>query len=105
MLGAGLVGKAIAIDLAKDHNVTSADIQEEALQQVSAHGISTVKDRPLRWPAACQPQRTTTWLVGAVQASWDFETAKKVIEAGRNMVDISFFPEDPFSLVLAKRTM
>lgn len=32
VLGAGLVGKAIAIDLAKRHNVTSVDINEEALK-------------------------------------------------------------------------
>src|SRR5690606_32895639 len=33
-----------------------------------------------------------------------FATAKAVIESGRNMVDISFFPEDPFELdELAKK--
>ena len=31
VLGAGLVGSAIAIDLAKQHNVTSVDINKQAL--------------------------------------------------------------------------
>ncbi|MEQ8423485.1 MAG: saccharopine dehydrogenase C-terminal domain-containing protein, partial [Cyclobacteriaceae bacterium] len=37
-------------------------------------------------------------VVGAVPGFMGFETVKSVIEAKKNMVDISFFPEDPFLL-------
>ena len=39
ILGAGLVGKAMAIDLAASFDVTSVDIHDEALKQVEKHGI------------------------------------------------------------------
>ncbi|HLT74560.1 MAG TPA: saccharopine dehydrogenase C-terminal domain-containing protein, partial [Ohtaekwangia sp.] len=43
-------------------------------------------------------------IIGAVPGFMGFATAKAVIESGRNMVDISFFPEDPFELdELAKK--
>jgi saccharopine dehydrogenase-like NADP-dependent oxidoreductase len=37
-------------------------------------------------------------VVGAVPGFLGLQTARTVIEAGKNMVDISFFPEDPFQL-------
>ena len=43
VLGAGLVGKAIAIDLSKNFDVTSADINEQALAELSTLGIQTQK--------------------------------------------------------------
>jgi lysine 6-dehydrogenase len=98
VLGAGLVGKAIAIDLSKDYDVTSADISSDALREVEAHGIrtqhvnftDTVKLAELLAPADL--------IVGAVPGFLGFQTVRTVIEAGKNMVDISFFPEDPFLL-------
>lgn len=98
VLGAGLVGKAIALDLAKHFEVTSADISEEALKALQASGISTRKTditdtRSLR--AMIEP---FDLVVGAVPGFLGLQTARTVIEAGKNMVDISFFPEDPFQL-------
>lgn len=43
VLGAGLVGGAIAIDLSYDHEVTSVDINEEALLKLKPFGINTIK--------------------------------------------------------------
>jgi lysine 6-dehydrogenase len=37
-------------------------------------------------------------VVGAVPGFMGFETCRTVIECSKNMVDISFFPEDPFLL-------
>ena len=39
VLGAGLVGRAIAIDLAGDHNVTAVDLNEEELSRLKEKGI------------------------------------------------------------------
>jgi len=41
VLGAGLVGKTIAADLAKDHEITSIDISEEALRHLK--GVQTIQ--------------------------------------------------------------
>ena len=41
VLGAGLVGKAMAIDLAKNYDVTSVDINDQALAEVQKHNIKT----------------------------------------------------------------
>jgi saccharopine dehydrogenase-like NADP-dependent oxidoreductase len=43
VLGAGLVGKAMAIDLAKSFDVTSADINDDALSALQVRGIKTIK--------------------------------------------------------------
>ena len=37
-------------------------------------------------------------IIGAVPGALGFATLRTVIEAGRNVVDISFFPEDPLAL-------
>lgn len=98
VLGAGLVGKAIAIDLSETFDVTSADISEEALSALEASGIKARKadlsDRNMLM-ALIAP---FDLIVGAVPGFMGYRTAQAVIEAGKNMVDISFFPEDPFGL-------
>jgi saccharopine dehydrogenase-like NADP-dependent oxidoreductase len=103
VLGAGLVGKAMAIDLAKAFDVTSADISESALEGVRKHGVQTqaLDFTDLRRVASVvQP---FDLVVGAVPGFLGFQTARAVIDAGKDMVDISFFPEDPFQLDEAAR--
>jgi lysine 6-dehydrogenase len=104
VLGAGLVGKAMAIDLSKNFDVTSADINEEALGFVAQHGIKTQKvdfTNLTQLAAALQP---FDLVVGAVPGFMGLQTVRTVIEAGKNIADISFFPEDPFQLdELAKK--
>lgn len=98
VLGAGLVGKAMAIDLAKKFDVTSVDINQEALKSVASFGITTLAldfSDAQKLSAAIQP---FDLVVGAVPGFLGFNMVKTVIEAGKNIVDISFFPEDPFLL-------
>jgi lysine 6-dehydrogenase len=104
VLGAGLVGKAMAIDLAKDFDVTAADINEEALKALPQYGIQTFQfdfsDRTI-FHSSIQP---FDLVIGAVPGFMGLRNAQWVIEGGKNMVDISFFPEDPFQLdELAKK--
>ena len=104
VLGAGLVGKAMAIDLAKNFDVTSVDINEETLKHVASFGIKTQKvdlsDHTLL-TALLQPFDI---VVGSVPGFMGLQNARTVIGAGKNMVDISFFPEDPFQFdELAKK--
>lgn len=103
VLGAGLVGSAIAIDLSKEFAVTSIDLSEPALKELEKHGIG-IQQADVTDQQHLQTVLTPFDLViGAVPGYLGFETARAVIEARKDMVDISFFPEDPFELdALAK---
>ncbi len=98
VLGAGLVGKAIATDLSKKYDVTAADKDLESLKVLEIEGI---KIHPLdftdlrKLASFIKPYDI---VVGAVPGFMGLQTVRAVIEAGKNMVDISFFPEDPFQL-------
>ncbi len=98
VLGAGLVGKVMAIDLAKNFDVTSVDINEEALNHVESFGIKTQKVDLSNQSLLTSAIQSFDIVVGAVPGFMGLQNARTVIEAGKNMVDISFFPEDPFQL-------
>jgi lysine 6-dehydrogenase len=98
VLGAGLVGKAMAIDLAKSFDVTAVDINEGALSDVNSQGIATLKADISNHTVLKGLLSPFDMVVGAVPGFMGFETCRTVIECSKNMVDISFFPEDPFLL-------
>lgn len=98
VLGAGLVGKAMAIDLVKNFDVTSADQSDAALEAVGRHGIATIRANLADVETLKKIVAPFDLVVGAVPGFMGFQVVKNVIDAGKNMVDISFFPEDPFDL-------
>jgi lysine 6-dehydrogenase len=98
VLGAGLVGKAMALDLAVNFEVTSVDFNTEALKEVEKLGIKTLKADLSNLDQLASLIKPFDLIVGAVPGFMGLQTARTVIEAGKNMVDISFFPEDPFQL-------
>lgn len=98
MLGGGRVGAAMARDLAPDFKVTVADLREEALAVLAAAGIGT-RRIDLGSPEAVKAAVADADLVvGAVPGFMGFRTMRAVLESGKDIVDISFFPEDPFDL-------
>jgi saccharopine dehydrogenase-like NADP-dependent oxidoreductase len=98
VLGAGLVGAAIAEDLHKNHDVTSADINESALQNLFQKGIRTAKTDLADREQLKKLIEPFDLVIGAVPGFMGYSTVEQVIRAGKNMVDISFFPEDAFLL-------
>ncbi len=100
VLGAGLVGGAMAIDLGKNHDVTAVDLSSEALSTLKnkAPNINTHAVDLSDYNQVSELVRPFDLVIGAVPGFMGFEVAKAVIKAGKNMVDISFFPEDPFGL-------
>lgn len=101
ILGAGRVGAAIAIDLAKDtgFRVTVADVAESALAKIRARGTIATQQRDLgKASDVAAAIQDADFVVGAVPGFMGFQTLKTVIEAGKDVVDISFFEEDPFRL-------
>ncbi len=102
VLGAGLVGAPMAIDLAGDERfkVTVADISEPALDELNtaATGITTIKV-DLSDEATVKTLAADHDLVlSAVPGFMGFRTLRAVIEAGKDVVDIAFFAENPFEL-------
>ncbi|MDD3877039.1 MAG: saccharopine dehydrogenase C-terminal domain-containing protein [Bacteroidales bacterium] len=99
VLGAGMVGSAMAIDLSQKFKVTSADISTEALQFLKEkYGIQTVelnvKDKNKLM--ALLPE--FDYVVSAVPGFLGYETLSCIIDAGKNVVDITFMPEDILTL-------
>jgi saccharopine dehydrogenase-like NADP-dependent oxidoreductase len=105
VLGAGMVGRAIAADLSKNYNVTLCDINEERLGELSSEiSIQTMKKNLSDKSQVKEAIKEAGLVVGAVPGFMGFETLKTIIEAGKDVVDISFFDEDPFELdMLAKQ--
>lgn len=100
VLGAGMVGRAIALDLAKDYSVTSFDLSKEnllALQQRNS-AVQTVIADLSRFGEYKKWLSPFDIVVTAVPGFMGYKTLEAVIQAGKNVVDISFFPEDALQL-------
>ena len=106
VLGAGLVGAPMAIDLAgdTDMNVTVADINADVLTRLTAlDRIETVHADLADESDLARLLAPADIAVNAVPGFMGFATLKAIVKAGKDVVDIAFFPEDPFSLdTLAK---
>jgi len=105
VLGAGMIGRTIALDLASAFTVTSIDLSRENLQLLKERDSSVqtqqanLKDFDLYkdWLAPFDI------IVTAVPGFMGFDTLKAVINCQKNVADISFFPEDVLQLdALAK---
>ncbi len=105
ILGAGMVGRAMAIDLATKYTITSFDINNEALQILAAKNkniICTQADLTdyNNYNTLLKP---FDFIISAVPGFMGYKTLEAIITAGKNVVDISFFPEDALQLdALAK---
>jgi saccharopine dehydrogenase-like NADP-dependent oxidoreductase len=101
VLGAGLVGGPMAMDLARDgeFEVTSADISAEALLKLREFpGIQTIKADLGDLPELVALANGFDLVVSAVPGHMGYRTLETLIECRKNVVDIAFFPEDMFSL-------
>jgi saccharopine dehydrogenase-like NADP-dependent oxidoreductase len=107
VLGCGLVGGLIAKDLAKDKKfqVTVADIDEKKLDELTKGAdIRGIKMDLSSSEAIRKIVADQDIVIGAVPGFLGFNMLRSVIETGKNIVDISFMPEDVFSLdELAKK--
>ncbi len=101
VLGAGLVGNVIARDLVKDPEieVTVSDINQEALDFLQNNfNIQVIRADLSNTDNLRKIISDFDLVVGAVPGFMGYQTLKTVIEEGKDIVDISFFDEDPFSL-------
>lgn len=107
VLGCGLVGGLIAKDLAKDKDfqVTVADIDEKKLDELTkGTDIRGIKMDLSSSESIKKIVAEQDIVIGAVPGFLGFNMLRSVIETGKNVVDISFMPEDVLSLdELAKK--
>jgi lysine 6-dehydrogenase len=105
VLGAGMVGRAIALDLAANFEVTSFDLNEKNLELLHQKNkaVNIVQQNLTHYDSYQYFLAPFDIVVTAVPGFMGFDTLQAVINAGKNVVDISFFPEDASVLdLLAK---
>lgn len=106
VLGAGMVGSAMAIDMAKIHQVTLTDISHEVLNKAKKKCDDLLI---LQLDASNKKELQNTikqhdLVINAVPGFMGYETLKSIIEADMNVIDIAFFPENSLELdSLAKK--
>ncbi len=105
VLGGGMVGSAIARDLKNSgFAVTVADRDDTIKNRLSPFGIEFMTLDFADFSAVSKIVRPFDLVIGAVPGFLGFSVLKTLIEARKNVVDISFMPEDPRKLdMLAKQ--
>jgi len=106
ILGAGMVGRAMAIDLANNYTVTAFDVSEQSLQLLNQRNksITTVQTNLGNYSHYKSLLHDFDFVISAVPGFMGYKTLEAIILAQKNVVDISFFPEDALQLdTLAKQ--
>jgi saccharopine dehydrogenase-like NADP-dependent oxidoreductase len=99
VLGCGLVGSAIAVDLCRDYNVTVSDADFEKLNEVQAKNpVRIIQADFLNKDELKRIVAESDLVINAVPGSIGFKVLESLISLNKNVVDISFFAEDPFEL-------
>lgn len=99
ILGAGMVGKAMAIDLSKEYKVKSVDIDKASLNHLSTNykietEVLDVSDEK----NLSSVIQDFDLVISAVPGFLGLQTMKTVIKNGKDLVDISFLPEGVLDL-------
>lgn len=95
VLGAGMVGKAIAIDLSKKYKVCSADIDKNSLNYLSSnYQIETQVVNLMEEEWVKELVSGYDLVVSAVPGFMGYDILQMIIQAGKSIVDISYMPED-----------
>lgn len=106
VLGAGLIGRVIARELAGEEGtqVSVYDADPDALERVGRETHASIHTADLSRPDAVSAAvADADAVVGALPGSLGFSMLRAVIEAGKPIADISFSLEDPLQLETAAR--
>ncbi len=100
ILGAGMVGRAMALDLVKNFEVTSIDISDASLEILRSKNnkVNTLKTDLCDYENYDQLLKPFDFIATAVPGFMGYKTLEAVIKAKKNVVDISFFPENALDL-------
>ncbi len=101
VLGCGAVGKHMAIDLCRnpDYEVISVDVNREVLDVLARDYPIKIRVEDLSSePGIAHAIEGADLVIGSVPDFLGYSMLRQVIRSGKNIVDISYFPEDPFGL-------
>jgi saccharopine dehydrogenase-like NADP-dependent oxidoreductase len=95
ILGAGMVGRAMAIDLSERYLVTSVDLDKDALARLAGRSnIETTNLDVTNHTALASIISNCDLVISAVPGFLGLQTMEQVIKQKKDLVDISFLPED-----------
>jgi saccharopine dehydrogenase-like NADP-dependent oxidoreductase len=101
ILGAGQIGIPMALDLAEDANfeVTIVDKNHDALARLKNTPAVKTLYQDLSYPnIVYETVQNHDLVINAVPGFMGFHTLESLLQARKNVVDITFFAEDPFLL-------
>jgi saccharopine dehydrogenase-like NADP-dependent oxidoreductase len=99
VLGAGMIGSAIARDLSDEYNVTVVDKDSHKLNILREDSSIRTIISDLNSEIKIQEIIIDyDLLICALPGFMGFKALKSIVSEGKNIVDISFTPEDPFQL-------
>jgi len=104
VLGCGRVGRTICEDLSNNFSVSVADISIKNLEKLKSQKITKKNFDISNDIELVSNIRDFDLVISAVPGFMGFNTLKTIIEEKKNVVDISFFPENCLELAnLAKK--
>ena len=100
VLGAGMVGSAMAKDLSNNHNVLLTDLNASVLENVknSFSSIETLQLDVTNDIELSNAVKDKDLVLSAVPGFLGYKTLEKIIRLKKDVVDISFFPENALDL-------
>ncbi|NNF12417.1 MAG: NAD(P)-binding domain-containing protein [Gemmatimonadetes bacterium] len=100
VLGGGRVGSAIVRDLAaeEDFEVLVVDLDPVRCEELTEFGADGVVADLSKAETVSRAVQDADLVVGAVPGFMGYRTVERVLQEGKPIVDISFFPEDAFGL-------
>ena len=100
VLGAGRVGGAIIRDLAAspEHSLKVLDLDPLAMERLDGLDVRTELADLSHPDSVTEAVADADLVIGCVPGFMGYRTVQAVLNAGKPIVDISFFPEDAFTL-------
>ena len=100
VLGGGRIGSAIVRDLAAedDFSVLVVDLDPVRVERMTEFGADGAVADLSELSNVSKAVADADLVVGAVPGFMGYQTVERVLQEGRPIVDISFFPEDAFGL-------
>ncbi len=101
ILGAGLVGRAIALDLATDKRftVSAVDLRKEPLEELREKGLTSIWQQDLaNLEGIKKVIRPYDLVINALPGAMGFPVLQTCLKESKNVVDITFSSENPLEL-------
>ncbi len=100
VLGAGLVGSPIALDLAyhNEYEVLAVDVLGANFPKLKKGGVFTKKMDFSQKGVLESAIADADFVINATPGFMGFESLKRIISAAKNCIDIAFYPENLFDL-------